>query len=94
MANPLPPLFEELRQRVDGALQAGSQLGQAAEPFLKQALSSALERLDLVSRSEFDQQQLLLEQAERRLADLEARLRLLESGPQSEASGESAGEPT
>jgi BMFP domain-containing protein YqiC len=48
---------------------------------LRQTLDATLQKMDLVTREEFDQQSLLLEQALMKLAELEARVKSLGSQP-------------
>lgn len=74
---PLPPLFADLQRRV-ADLMATAPTAEF-EKHLREALSSALSRMDLVTREEFDQQQQQLARARQKLADLEARLAALES---------------
>lgn len=65
----LPPVFADLQRRVTEIVGAGS--GADLQGHLRQSLESALQRLDLVTREEFAQQQRLLAQAQEKIALLE-----------------------
>ena len=54
------------------------------EKNLKASLSAWLSRLDLVTREEFDVQAQVLARTREQLAELEARLALLEQSPRAE----------
>lgn len=69
-------LFEDLNQRVNEALR-NSPAGDI-EKNLRALLAGWFDRLDLVTREDFDVQKKLLERAQGKLADLEARLAELE----------------
>jgi hypothetical protein len=71
-------LFEELNQRVSDALRNSPVAD--IEKNLRALLSGWFERLDLVAREDFDVQKRLLERAQARLSELEARVVELE-GP-------------
>ena len=74
--------LDELARRVIEALPAGmEEIGQDLRTNLKSVLGAALERLDLVTREEFDVQQAVLartrdklERLERTVAGLEEKL--------------------
>lgn len=74
--------LDELARRVIEALPAGmEEIGQDLRANLKSVLGAALERLDLVTREEFDVQQAVLartrdklERLERTVAGLEEKL--------------------
>ena len=71
---PLPPVFAELQQKVSDLMAQGAEGPKAeAEKHLRTALAAAIDRLDLVSREDFEQQQAVLERATAKLAELEAR---------------------
>lgn len=70
-------LFEDLNKRVGEALR-NSPAGDM-EKNLRALLAAWFDRLDLVSREDFDVQRRLLERAQAKLAELEARLAQLES---------------
>ena len=77
---PLPPVFAELQQKVSDLMAQGSEGPKAeAEKHLRTALAAAIDRLDLVSREDFEQQQAVLERATAKLAELEARLADMDS---------------
>ncbi len=73
----LPPLFADLQKKVADVMASGP--AAEVEKHMKQALSVALSRLDLVSREEFEQQQAALARAQAQLKALEARLAELQS---------------
>ncbi len=77
---PLPPVFAELQQKVSDLMAQGAEGPKAeAEKHLRTALAAAIDRLDLVSREDFEQQQAVLERATAKLAELEARLADMDS---------------
>jgi BMFP domain-containing protein YqiC len=69
-------LFEELNERVGEALRNSPAAD--VEKNLRALLSGWFERLDLVAREDFDVQKRLLERAQARLSELEARVAELE----------------
>jgi hypothetical protein len=69
--------FEELNERVSEAFRNSP--AQDVEKNLKALLASGFARLDLVLREDFEVQQKLLERAQAKLADLEARIAQLEA---------------
>jgi ubiquinone biosynthesis accessory factor UbiK len=72
-------VVEELAARVEALIPVS--LKDAGEDFrnnLKPAIQAALGKLDLVTREEFEVQRALLERAQGKLKDLEARLKALE----------------
>ena len=71
-----PRLFEDLRTRIDEALRNSP--APDLEKNLRALLSSWFERLDLVLREDFEVQKKLLERAQAKLAELEARISELE----------------
>ncbi|MFZ9162325.1 MAG: accessory factor UbiK family protein [Burkholderiaceae bacterium] len=73
----LPPVFADLQKKVADVMASGP--AAEVEKHMKQALSVALSKLDLVSREEFEQQQLALARAQAQLKTLEARLAELQS---------------
>lgn len=68
--------FEELNERVSEAFRNSP--AQDLEKNLKAMLASGFARLDLVLREDFEIQQKLLERAQAKLAELEARVSELE----------------
>ena len=83
MSRPFDPeRLEEVARRVIEALPAGvGELEREFRSTLRSALGAALERMELVSREEFDLQQAVLERTrekleglERTVAELEAKL--------------------
>lgn len=83
MSRPFDPeRLDELVRRVIEVLPAGAgQIERELRSTLRSALGAALERMDLVSREEFDVQQAVLERTrdklerlERSVAELEAKL--------------------
>lgn len=71
-----PKIFEELRSRIDEAFRNSP--AQDIEKNLRALLSSWFERLDLVLREDFEVQKKLLERAQAKLLELEARVAELE----------------
>ena len=72
-----PKLFEELRSRIDAALRDSP--AQDFERNLRALLADWFSRLDLVLREDFEVQKKLLERAQTKLAELEARIAELET---------------
>ena len=71
--------FDELNERISEAFRDSP--AQDLEKNLKAMLASGFARLDLVLREDFEVQQKLLERAQAKLAELEARISELESKP-------------
>ena len=69
-------LVDDLRVRIEGALRDSP--AQDIERNLRALLASWFDRLDLVLREDFEVQKKLLERAQARLAELEARVADLE----------------
>jgi BMFP domain-containing protein YqiC len=69
--------FDDLNERIGEAFRNSP--AQDIEKNLKALLASGLARLDLVLREDFEVQQQLLERAQAKLAELEARISQLES---------------
>ena len=69
-------LFEELRGRIDQALRDSP--AQDVEKNIRALLAAWFERMDLVLREDFEVQKKLLERAQAKLAELEARVAELE----------------
>jgi BMFP domain-containing protein YqiC len=69
--------FDELNERIGEAFRNSP--AQDLEKNLKALLASGFTRLDLVLREDFEVQQKLLERAQAKLAELEARIAQLES---------------
>jgi ubiquinone biosynthesis accessory factor UbiK len=69
-------LFEELNERIADAMRNSP--AQDFEKNLRALLASWFDRFDLVSREDFDVQRKLLERAQAKLAELEARIGELE----------------
>lgn len=76
MTDPRP--LDELAQRISALIAATP--AKDVEKNLRALLTSALARLDLVTREEFDIQREALARARERLAALEARIAELEQG--------------
>jgi BMFP domain-containing protein YqiC len=74
-----PPVFADLQKKVVDLMTSGP--AAEVEKHMKQALSAALSKLDLVSRDEFEQQQLALARAQAQLKALEDRLAELQTAP-------------
>lgn len=69
--------FDELNERISDAFRNSP--AQDVEKNLKAMLAAGFARLDLVLREDFEVQQKLLERAQAKLAELEARIAQLES---------------
>ena len=69
-------LFEEMNERISEALSNSP--AQDVEKNLRALLAGWFDRMDLVLREDFDVQRKLLERAQAKLAELEARVRDLE----------------
>jgi len=69
--------LDDLSARVDEALRASP--AQDIERNLKALLAAWFDRLDLVLREDFDVQKKLLERAQAKLTELEARIAELEA---------------
>jgi BMFP domain-containing protein YqiC len=69
-------LFEELNQRISEALRQSPAAD--LEKNLRALLAGWFDRFDLVSREDFDVQKKLLERAQSKLAELEARIAAVE----------------
>jgi len=70
-------LFDDLRERIDEALRNSP--AQDIEKNLRALLSAWFDRLDLVLRDDFEVQKKLLERAQAKLTELEARIAELEA---------------
>jgi ubiquinone biosynthesis accessory factor UbiK len=70
-------LLDDLRGRIEAALRDSP--AQDIERNLRTLLASWFDRLDLVLREDFDVQKKLLERAQIKLAELEARVAELEA---------------
>ena len=73
---PTPPLWEELGARLSATLRDSPV--QDLEKNVRALLASWFDRLDLVLREDFEVQKKLLERAQAKLAELEARIAELE----------------
>ena len=69
-------LFEDLRSRIDQALRDSP--AQDIEKNIRALLAAWFERMDLALREDFEVQKKLLERAQAKLAELEARISELE----------------
>jgi BMFP domain-containing protein YqiC len=69
--------FQDFQQKVSGLV--GEAPRAEMEKHFRSAVSAALERMDLVTREEFEQQQEALLRAKQKLAELEARLTALQA---------------
>ena len=75
-----PTLDELAKQLVDSVPGNLKSMGEDMERNFKSLLQSALSRLDLVTREEFDVQMAVLSRTREKLEALETRLTELESG--------------
>jgi ubiquinone biosynthesis accessory factor UbiK len=69
-------LFDELNERISEALRNSP--AQDIEKNLRAMMASWFDRMDLVMREDFEVQKKLLERAQAKLAELEARIADLE----------------
>ena len=69
-------LFDDLSERIGEALRNSP--AQDLERNLRALLATWFDRMDLVLREDFDVQRKLLERAQEKLSELEARVRNLE----------------
>lgn len=78
---PRPPGLEELaRQLAEAVPQNLRVLGEDLQHTFRSLLQTGLQRMDLVTREEFDTQRAVLERTREKLEALEMRLRDLEQG--------------
>lgn len=75
-------VLEELNQQLARLLPQAGALGEDVRAQVSAAVQKALARMDLPTREEFDQQRQALEQAQARIAELEAVLARLEAKEQ------------
>ena len=74
-----PKLLDDLSRKISDSLPKGlTTLQDDTRQHLNSALQSALSKMDLVSREEFDIQQAVLERTREKLERLEKRVRDLE----------------
>ncbi|HWA39886.1 MAG TPA: accessory factor UbiK family protein [Burkholderiales bacterium] len=78
-------LFDDLRARINEALRNSPAAD--VEKNLKALLGAWFDRMDLVQREDFEVQRKLLERAQTKLAEMEARLGELERRTRSGQSG-------
>jgi len=78
-------LFEDLSERINEALRNSP--AQDIEKNLRALLAGWFDRMDLVQRQDFETQKKLLEQAQTKLAALEARVNELERATKSKPRG-------
>jgi ubiquinone biosynthesis accessory factor UbiK len=77
-----PRFIDDLARRLSAAVPPGvSALRRDLEDNFKAVLQSALTKLDLASRQEFDVQAAVLQRTREKLDALEARIASLEDGP-------------
>ena len=76
-----PNLDELARQLAESVPENLRALGEDLERNFKSLLQSGFERMDLVTREEFDLQTAVLERTREKLEKLEARVAELEKGP-------------
>ena len=94
MSRPFDPeRLDELVRRVIEALPAGvSDLERELRSTLRSVLGATLERMDLVSREEFDVQRAVLERTRDKLESLERKLLELEAKLDAPEADQGAGE--
>ena len=76
-------ISELLRQAADLLPSSAASLREEFKHNLKPLVEASFAKLDLVTREEFDQQRLLLEQLQQRATQLEAELKTLQDTNQS-----------
>ena len=79
----LPDLDDLAKQLAEAVPQSLKAVGDDLEKNFKNLLQSGIERLDLVTRDEFDVQVAVLARTRARLEALESKLAGLETGPDS-----------
>ena len=72
--NPVDMINEMTQKMMEQMPEPVRQLSEQAQQQMKTAMHKNFERMNLVSREEFEAQVLLLEKAEARIAALEAKL--------------------
>ena len=72
--NPVDMINEMTQKMMEQMPEPVRQLSEQAQQQMKTTMHKNLERMNLVSREEFEAQVLLLEKAEARIAALEAKL--------------------
>jgi BMFP domain-containing protein YqiC len=78
-----PKVFDDISRRMTENLPRGLQsLQEDMQRNFRSGLESALNRLNLVTREEFDVQQAVLQRTRAKLKDLEARVAALEGARQ------------
>lgn len=70
--------FEDLSQQIARLLPQAQAVGEDVKKTVSTVLQKGFERLDLLTREEFDSQQAALARAEERIAQLEAEMTKLE----------------
>jgi BMFP domain-containing protein YqiC len=87
-----PKIFEELNSRLSALIATSP--ARDIEKNVKALLASVFEKMELVTREEFDVQAQLLARTRDKLTALEARVAALEAAQAAAASADSAGKPT
>ena len=91
---PNRPQIEELARQLASSVPKNLRaLGEDLEKNFRSLLTAGFERMDLVTREEFDLQTAVLERTREKLTRLEARLEALE-GAAPASSGSAPGQPT
>lgn len=70
--------FEDLSQQIAKLLPQANAVGDDVKKTVSSVMQKGFERLDLLTREEFDSQQMALTRAEERIAHLEAEMSRLE----------------
>lgn len=77
-----PKMFDDLARRITESMPASVRaFQQDVERQVRSTLHQGFERMDLVTREDFDVQAAVLERTRARLRDLEARVAALEGTP-------------
>ncbi|MDM3872182.1 accessory factor UbiK family protein [Porticoccus sp. W117] len=73
-------LFEQFSRQLNNNLGPGARaIGDELQQHIRTAMNTAIGKLDLVSREEFDAQQAVLQRTRQRLEELEKQVAELES---------------
>lgn len=75
----LPEIDKLIQSVVDNLPGKAGTVGDEVQEYLRQALSSALKKMDLVTRHEFDVQTAVLQKTRSKVDELEISLKNLES---------------
>lgn len=77
--------YNNLRDQLEQALDGAQSLNSEARAHLKQATSNLFDKLDIVSREEFDAQTAVLKRSREKIDYLESKLKELEASISSQS---------